>query len=120
MATKISMFTELSSSDRPSWGLCITGSNENGARDPGSQHKLVCLNTEYLSGREVQSRQTVLISSQGHSPQGNLPSGSCGFGDILRSTLNLVSHETRKESKPSNSYYNFVLCRIFKALLNMG
>lgn len=37
MATKISMFTELSSSDRPSWGLCITGSQENGARDLGSR-----------------------------------------------------------------------------------
>lgn len=66
MATKISMFTELSSSDRPSWGLCITGSHENGARDPESRAQAQL--SEQLSRREVGSRQMVLINSQSHTP----------------------------------------------------
>lgn len=75
MATKISMFTELSSSDRPSWGLCITGSHENGARDLGSRAGAQLSEQLIPELKRGRKQAVVLINLQSHSPpQENLPS----------------------------------------------
>ena len=72
---------------------------EQGTQEAGTNATVWTTNT-WAEGRE-QAGKRQRSALKAACPQGNLPSGSCDFGDLLQSTLNLVSRvKSKRKANP--------------------